>query len=186
LKKYFKGKGIKCGTRHLIKDSLTYFLTHKVIGSFFPETKIKIEKGIRRKDKDTKFYILAFIKKLFLLIEIIYFNLRYGRLRGQENNILICDRYFYDALVQAEYLGVSGEIFKKIYRCLILVPDISFFLKIDPDEAFKRKEEFNISYFTEKNSLYDRMIGDYRFLVISPVSVDKIFERIINTIQGET
>ena len=119
LADYCAKNGLECRVRHLIKDSLSYFLTHKVIGSFSKKTQLKVESGIRKKDRGLEFYFLSVVKKILLLIEMIYFNVRFSRYKRCRTNVLICDRYFYDAIVQIEYLGIAGKIYRDIYLKMI-------------------------------------------------------------------
>ncbi len=82
LQRYFNGKGIKCRVRHLIKDSLTYFITHKLIGRVSDKLKDKVEGSIRKKGKSPGFCLMALVKKILFLVEMLYFNIVYGSLKG--------------------------------------------------------------------------------------------------------
>jgi len=175
---YLTGRGIKCRSRHLIKDSFSYFLTHKVVGKVSMKMKDGVETGIRSKKRGPKFVFFAFAKKVLLLLELLYFNARYFLLKNRRNRALICDRYFYDALVQVRYLGISGDIFAGIYKSLIIEPDISFFLHTPPDLAYGRKKEFDMEYFSKKSGLYEHSMDDVGFIILESDEIDHTQQRI--------
>lgn len=75
------------------------------------------------------------------------------------HRILVCDRYFYDLLVNLQYLGFRSSVYAGLYRLLIKRPDVSFMLKPDPSLSYARKPEQSIQYFSIKASLYQRLLS---------------------------
>ncbi len=151
---YLRDRGYRCAYRHAIRGSLHYFILHNLVGRVSGRAKDSMEKGLRETGGAKAFFV-SLVKKIFLFLDLVYFNLRYGRYKGQTKRNIICDRYFYDEIVQADYLKIAGNAFNGMYRKLILEPDISFFLKVRPESAFERKKEYNRSYFTQKGKVYE-------------------------------
>lgn len=158
LERFLEGRGKDVRTRHLIRDSLTFFLTHRIIGRISGRARNGVEKSLRRKRASLRFRFFSFVRKTLFLGELLYFNLRYLALRNKKRYILICDRYFYDAFVQMMYLGMAGKYFARLYRALISAPDLAFYLEAVPETARERKMEFDMKYFTYKAGLYDEYL----------------------------
>lgn len=69
--------------------------------------------------------------------------------------VVLCDRYFYDDLIaqRRERLDLTGGLLRKIalnvkmlFKPKVLVrPDICYFLKVTPELAYSRKQEFSFS-----------------------------------------
>ena len=161
----------KCRRFHVIKSSLSYFFTHKIVGGVSKKAKQTAESGLRDKGGSLTSGILAFAKKGFLLVDILLFNVRYGRLKGKEDDFLVADRYFYDELVQAHYLGIAGRMFSRVYEKLIIKPDVAFFVELPPEKAYDRKNEFDIEYFKAKSSIYEETCKGGGFKIIPEVSL---------------
>jgi len=170
--------GLECRRRHAIKGSLAYFFTHSVVGKVSSKAKESAESGLREK-KGLKFSALSFIKKTLLLADIFYFNLRYGAYKNRKGKALISDRYFYDELVQLKYLGLAGRRYLEFYSSLIIPPDVAFYLRAEPSEAFARKREYDERYFGSKNVLYDGLKNETGTIIEVPSGTIKYRQGII-------
>jgi thymidylate kinase len=71
------------------------------------------------------------------------------RLRGV--NVVICDRYLCDKLVN---LPSPAGLFARILRYLVPRPDASFLLEVDPAVASVRRPEHTMDYFAAKDAGY--------------------------------
>lgn len=154
---YLRAQGVDCIYRHAIKNTLYYFIVHNIVGKVSPKTKSGLEKGLRQDKSPRSFNFLSQVKKLFLLIDVIYFKLRYGSYKANRQKTIICDRYFFDEMVQAEYLSVAGDAFLDLYGKFLIEPDITFFADVEPGLACSRKEEdgYGMDYFNAKSRLYN-------------------------------
>ena len=81
--------------------------------------------------------------------------------------MLICDRYFYDDIVQMLYLGISSKAFIGFYKSLMIKPDLIFFIRLDAEAARSRKNEYDKDYFEQKCSLYGRILKNERAIELS-------------------
>ncbi|MFA6635561.1 MAG: hypothetical protein WCV56_00425 [Candidatus Omnitrophota bacterium] len=163
--------GKKCGSFHVIKDSISHFFTHKVVGGIYGKAKDGAEAALREKDKSFRSKTIALVKKSFLVADILLFNIRYGGIKGKKDRVLVADRYFYDELVQAAYLGISGKLFERVYKKLIIDPDIAFFVELAPEKAYGRKKEYDIEYFEAKSIIYEGVCKSAGFQVLSDLSL---------------
>jgi len=151
---YFKEKKIDCKYRHMVKDSFYNLVLHDFIGKVSKNAQESIEKGLRDKKNRIRFSLLKSMKKMLLVLNMIYFNLAYGAYKGNIRKNIVSDRYFYDDIAQMLYLGLASENFIKFYNRFIMKPDIAFFVKVEPEIAFKRKSEYEKSYFFDKCRIY--------------------------------
>ncbi|MBI4707962.1 MAG: hypothetical protein HY761_08570 [Candidatus Omnitrophica bacterium] len=152
---YLKSQKINFKYHHIVKDSFYNFILHNVIGRISSSSQRSIEQGLRKPEKKLKHLILRSIKKILLLTNLLCFNIMFWRCRSSIKRNIICDRYFFDDIVQLEYLNLASRSFISFYKNLIIEPDIIFYFKIDPTVAFKRKMEYEIGYYLEKCKIYD-------------------------------
>lgn len=154
---YFKNKKLRFKYMHMIRDSFYHSILHDVIGRFSKPSQKYLEKGLRNPKNKIYFAVLKFIKKMLLVANLLYFNLRYRKYKGSTIYNIICDRYFYDEIVQMQYLRLAGKVFMPFYKNLIIKPDIAFLIKAKPEVAYARKSEFDRNYFLEKCKLYKQV-----------------------------
>lgn len=82
-------------------------------------------------------------------------------------NIVLCDRYYYDDLVSKYIQSKSGKntglmsILKSLFRVkFVYKPDITFYLKVDPDVAYKRKKDYPYAKMVEVNDIYNKVMSN--------------------------
>jgi len=126
--------------------------------------------------------LIRFLKRITSIIDIFIFYLRifFEWTRG---NIIVCDRYFYDLLVQGQYFKFFGEYFSFLYLKLIPKPTISFFIDTDFNTAFNhanKHKHHNLNFFKKKYDLYSRL--DISFVTIKNHNTKKFEKIIINEI----
>lgn len=154
---YLQGKKLKAKYTHSIRNSFYHLILHNIVGKISRSSKESMEAALRNKKNRIYFPIAKFIKNTLLLINLVYFNIRYGRYKGVRRNTIVCDRYFYDDLVQMRYLESAGDKFLDFYENLIIKPDITFFIKGDPVISYGRKREYDKDYFIKKSDIYSKM-----------------------------
>lgn len=138
-------------------------------------------------------YISILLREKFLLIDILRFRLLLSRLRKESCDYLISDRYFYDSIVNVEYLqSVSSQqsaVNKKqglllTISCYLLpAPDLAFYFDISPEAIMSRDRapEQGIDYLRAKQSLFNQKLSEWNMITID-ASRDKetIFKDITN------
>ncbi len=115
----------------------------------------KIEFDLSNKSFSKK--LISALRKVTYLIDLFafYFYAFYYKI---SKRILVCDRYFYDLVVQSTYMKLFGKKFSNFYLKLVPKPSIPIFLELSPDVAFRRANEKNINFFNRKKQLYDSLI----------------------------
>jgi thymidylate kinase len=172
-KEVIAGKGLNVVCRHNIKNSFYHSILHNVIGKLSKGAKGSLEKGLREKRRGLTFFVSSWIKAGMLLLNLIIFNCRYGSYKGSAGRNIICDRYFYDDLVQMEYLGWKNKIFPWFYKRCIIIPDLLFFLDTQSEAAFSRKKEYDLDYFVRKSELYRNLFKDAAAVNLPDLQMDK-------------
>jgi thymidylate kinase len=147
-----KVRGIKCKYIHF--DSLFAYKLLNTINNIANLTK---KERVAPKDLSAKRSSFVSIVKgtilfLILVIDDIFFYLL--RLKGEEKEIVICDRYFYDSAISCIYSGARESFIYKIYRKIFPLPDMIFLLDIDPSIAYSRKQEDSVNYLACKREIY--------------------------------
>ncbi len=102
------------------------------------------------------------LRKVFLFIDIIRFRFFRKKLERSGIEFLLSDRYFYDSIVNLEYLSLdktsSPQKYFSSLAALIPRPDIAFYLRITPEEILKRDRvpEQGIGYLRKKFNILEK------------------------------
>ena len=134
------------------------------ISQFLQKRNPRLHNNIRdleyMQNKSIKKSIVSFIKKITSLMDLFYFRIFRA---WNWNKIIIIDRYFYDILVQAQYFKFFGYKFSRLYLKLIPRADVSYFLNVGLETAFKRADKSkhqDLNFFKKKERLYYGVIGE--------------------------
>ncbi|HPN96129.1 MAG TPA: hypothetical protein PLK35_00020 [Candidatus Moranbacteria bacterium] len=129
------------------------------------------------------------LRKIFLKIDIWRFEKLRNKLRNSGYDYILSDRYFYDSIINIEFLschyrlpagkhGFGGN--DKIIR-----PDIAIYLQASPEQIMQRerKPEQGIEYLRKKKEIYDKKSDQWNWKIIDG-NRDKmqIFEEIKNNV----
>lgn len=100
--------------------------------------------------------------KILLAFTVVHAKIRIipvfiARLRGK---IILCDRYYYDQnIIDPTKKYIKNSLLKKVVNPFIqwmpMIPDITFYLKVDPDVAYARKKDYGIDKVRKVCKLYD-------------------------------
>jgi dTMP kinase len=125
------------------------------------------------------------LRKLALAIDLCRFRKLIKKLEKEGYDYLVSDRYFYDSMVNIEYLSDSsfrGWTSKKL-EVQPLKPDLSIYLSASPETIMSRERipDQGIEYLQKKKELYDQKTSVWSWKVIDG-NRDKnvIFEEIKN------
>ena len=158
LKTHLEQEGKKVAVFHAIEFSLTNRITLALRGSktFVPGK----EKSVTRA---SSFSLL--LRKIFLLIDTLRFQSFTKKLKQNGIEFLLSDRYFFDTVVNIEYLGSSAP---NSLANLIPAPDRAFYLRITPEEILKRDRvpEQGIEYLRKKFTLIEQKKSDWHLIEI--------------------
>ncbi len=134
------------------------------------------------------------LRKILLQIDIFRFKKLARKLRKEGYNYILTDRYFYDSIVNIEYLEKtchpelvlgSQEMPKQVRHDKINKPDIAIYLQPDPEIIMQRerKPDHVIEYLQKKKVIYDNCAKIWNLRIINGNrSEEEIFGEIKNFI----
>ena len=126
------------------------------------------------------------LRKLFLLIDIYRFRDLARKLRWADFDYILSDRYFYDSIINIEYLngGKSSWCLRFIERCIPL-PDQAFYLEVNPEEVLRRDRvpEQGLDYLETKMRLFGQKKSAWHLLTVDATpSQDIVFSSLLRRI----
>jgi thymidylate kinase len=169
LKDYLESQGKKVFYFHAVEFSLA----NKFAGNKPGESKSIIKASWPK----------IILRRIFLMIDLWRFKLLRNRLRNNKYDYILSDRYFYDTVINIKYLAKNDK--KLPCEKFILRPDISIYLKADPEIIMQRdrKPDQGMEYLQDKNKLYDSAAEVWGMQIIDGNrSKEEIFEEIKNKI----
>jgi len=100
---------------------------------------------------------------------------------------LISDRYFYDSIINIEYLSYTKNptILKPGLR-IVPKPEVALYLQTDPEQIMQRerKPDQGLEYLKTKKDLYDKFAQEVELKIIDGNrNKEEIFEEIKNLCQ---
>jgi thymidylate kinase len=119
------------------------------------------------------------LRKLALLIDIWRFKSLYHRLEKEGFDYILSDRYFFDAIINLEYLMGKNCILKA--EGSIMRPDTAIYLEIAPEEIMRRdrKPDQGIRYLEKKMELFSKKKAVWKMHSISANRLqDEVFSEI--------
>jgi thymidylate kinase len=187
LKNYLESQGKRVFYFHAVQQGIAkkiinfrnkYCLMCKLLG----KCKVYKEKSITKAG-----WFSIQLRKIFLKIDLYRFRNLIKKLKKENYDYLVSDRYFYDSVVNIEYLchpGLDpGSSIDSRFRGNdnITKPDISIYLQISPEAIMSRdrKPDQGIEYLKKKKKLYKEKIGLWNMKVVDGNrNKDVIFEEI--------
>jgi len=169
----------------LLKDYLktkdkTFFYFHAVSFSIANLCQKSKDKNQNRESVIKANWLHIQLRKIALQIDICRFNRLIKKLNV---DYIISDRYFYDMVINIEYL--SGSRIKcGMTRCIekfIPKPDFAFYIKVKPEAIMQRerKPDQGIEYLRTKEELFEQKIKDWEMITIDGgKSKEEIFTKI--------
>ena len=154
---HLSDKGKKVFMYHAIKFSLATKISNLLKSK-------KRKKSTKAKTTSGKFAI--FLRKIFLLIDILNFKLLCKKLKKQKFDYVLSDRYFYDQIVNIHFLEKKHKLEEnswwfKLAKKQIMKPSKAVFLEVSPLTILdrERKIEQGMEYLKEKFQLYEQLIS---------------------------
>jgi len=164
---YFKYTGIK----------MIYFGNNQYV---LPFLNYLMKKSYKNKVFSLAFGLLGSIdKKARALIAKYYISI---------GHIVLADRYFYDEMMAMEYNEIkqTSNMYKKLYRWMIrprmiIKPEITFFLDVDPEIAYERKQDYAYEVVVENIQKYRKYLSTIEEVVKIDANQqqEKVIEEVI-------
>jgi thymidylate kinase len=94
-------------------------------------------------------------KRWILPADLLLFLARRWHVERAKREILILDRYFYDALAEL----AEGEHWRYVRAILAVVPrpELPLFIDVLPEEAYARKAQYPLEHLTSYRARYQRI-----------------------------
>lgn len=116
------------------------------------------------------------LRKIFLQIDLWRFKKLHTELRNSGYDYILSDRYFYDSIINIEYLSQ-----KSAWTPRVQAPDSAFYMETAPELIMQRdrKPDQGLEYLKKKKELYDKysVVWDMK-IIDGNKSKEEIFENI--------
>ena len=165
FKKNLELQGKKVYYFHIIQFSLAtkinsfllYFIHFFNKQKKIPSSFSSIHKSITQAN-----FLQIFLRKIFFYLDAQRFKYLCKKLRKNNYDYLLSDRYFYDSLINIEYLSHST------WTSDIQTPDQAFYLQTSPTTIMNRpkKPDQGIDYLQQKKKLYDAKTKIWHWKII--------------------
>lgn len=127
--------------------------------------------------------LLSIVRQISIVLDILIFILVFRIPLFFRKKIVLCDRYFFDSILQIYYLKMcSKQVFLFLLK-LVPMPDVSLFLKANHKTAYQRKPEYVKSYFIKKSKLYYFVANKYGMHIIETDDIQGTFRNIQNHLE---
>lgn len=150
LKNYLAQQGKKVFYFHTVQFSIANKIL-KSRGEASTESKSVIKAG----------FFQIIMRWICLMIDLVRFKILIRKLRSAGYDFLLSDRYFYDTVVNINFLRKTD---KKI-RCkkFILKPDLAVYLSANPENIMQheRKPDQGIKYLMAKKNIFDKKFEEW-------------------------
>ena len=172
LKTHLEREGKRVAVFHAIAFSLARKITIAMNGgkTFVPGK----EKAVTHASPFSRF-----LRTVFLAIDILRFRSFTKKLKQDGIDFLLSDRYFFDTVVNIEYLG--GSVPNSLANH-IPTPDRAFYLRITPEEILQRDRipEQGLEYLRKKFDILEQKKSDWHLIEIdASLERNTLFEKIL-------
>lgn len=162
LKQTLERRGSKVFYFHAVQFSLA-----NKLASLLGHSMSKSGSGAKSVTTATPFQI--FLRKVFLRIDIWRFKQLQSKLCNSGYAYILSDRYFYDSVVNIEYLSFKGKgSLASLKEAKLPFPDLAIYLETSPEEIMRRERvpDQGLEYLQKKKELYDAKTTEWNWKVI--------------------
>ena len=176
-KRVFYFHAIKFGIAQKIKEFRQKYCLLCIIMKKCKASKTNQEKSVTKSGK-----LGIMLRKIFLKIDICRFRKLTKNLEKEGFDYVLTDRYFYDSVVNIEYLeGHGGSTSERRSHLRDIKPDVAIYLETDPEIIMQRerKPDQGISYLEKKKEIFDQYAKIWNLKIIDAnKSKEEIFEEV--------
>lgn len=171
LKKDLERSGSKVFYFHAVAFSLAqriiefrnkYCLLCKLLG----KCKVRNSKEEKSVTHATAFQI--FLRKIFLRIDLWRFKQLQSQLCNSSYDYILSDRYFYDSIINIEYLSLLTSNVSKFLTFDVRRPDLAIYLQTYPQNIMSRERvpDQGLEYLEDKKKLYDKYAASWNMKIV--------------------
>lgn len=175
LKKKLEGEGKKVAYFHAVEFSLASRFKKKLVENHDGKAVTQAS------------WLTILLRKLFLFIDLLRFRPYIASLHKQGYDYLLSDRYFYDTLINIEYLSKKTCHIPVIEAQFIIKPDLAFYFDLAPETIMSRDRvpEQGIDYLRDKMKLFKTKIARWDMILIDGSKPqESVFQDILNKIEA--
>lgn len=179
LKEYLESQGKRVFYFHAIKFGIAQKIKefrqkYCLFCIFMKKCKISSENQEKSVTKANVFQI--WLRKIFLKIDMMRFKNFIKKLEKENYDYILTDRYFYDSIVNIEFLSNSTPGVE-----IELRSDLAIYLQADPEIIMQRerKPDQGIEYLKKKKEIFDKYARIWNLKIIDGNRAkEEIFEEI--------
>lgn len=167
LKEILESQGFKVFYFHAIEFSLANKINcfknkHCLICKITKKCEFKPQKEKASVTKAN--FIQIFMRKIFLQLDLWRFDKLIKKLEKASFDYILSDRYFYDTLVNIEYLSKKNIS----YNYSIIKPNLSIYLKTNPEIIMNRDRtpDQGLQYLIDKKNIYDKYASLFKMKIV--------------------
>lgn len=130
-------------------------------------------KPLNRRDKNVRSWPVIAARFFLYLGDAVNLELKVSRIRTDDVDVVIFDRYIYDELANVPLDRWLARVFARLVLKLIPRPDLAFLIDADPVLARERKPEYPLEFLLRNRESYLALsrLSDHMTL-IDPLSVE--------------
>lgn len=181
LAKYFNVQGRKSRVLRMYEDiSISGWFRGRLMKKRSSEGSNKPSSPYRH-DKNRKDASLVRSRKVAYVADLLSFCLRILFHVGIRREVLILDRYLYDAL--ANLYGTDSDAYMRFMLRIVPRPDKAIFLDVEPHVAFGRKPEYPPEYYGERREAYLKVFERVPTALVVPTgSIEETHSKIVRSL----
>lgn len=140
------------------------------------------ERPIERRDKNVRSWFMSGVRLFLYSLDAISLRWVVKRSRRSGHDLIICDRYAYDELVNLKLSNPLMRIYVRLVMLLVPRPDVSYVLDADPVQARARKPEYPLDFLIECRQAYKMLNGIIGGMkVVPPLPIEDVRREVIRT-----
>ena len=181
-----KKNHIKADYVHIYRKSF-FLRLGQFIKSFAPA---KIDPLVEEqfKSRNPKGFFINFtrlIRQFFFILDIAYFYMTtYFQHKASQKKFIVCDRYFYDTLVQMLFMGMCSDYFlKKIVRWIPRCDESFLFLNSVEMILTRKTQVYDTEYYHIKDGIWRNLVDHIGVTVIENKGLEESMQIIHSSIR---
>ena len=129
-------------------------------------------KPLQRRDKNVTSLPVIAMRFCLYFADAVNLCLQVRRMRKNEADVVIFDRYIYDELANLPLNRWPSRIFIRLVLAFVPKPDVAYLVDADPEAAFARKPEYPLRFLRSNREAYltlSRLTGGITIIEPMPV-----------------
>ena len=112
------------------------------------------EKPVNRRDKNVQTWYLSVARFFLYTLDAISLRAVASKLRRDDDDVVIFDRYLYDELANLPLKGRLARAYTRVILRCTPSPHVAFLLDADPLQARARKPEYSVEFLQKTRESY--------------------------------